>query len=84
MSDLPNWAWFCAAVVGSIGCLCLLRLMSHQVRHEVELHNLRQRVYEVRIKYLKQMIRTLEPDEEQPLGEVEIIEDEADEMRQAA
>lgn len=71
MPQVPSWAWFCFAFVTAAGVLSLLRSMAVQVRNGDALHDLRRRVFEVRIGYLKQIIATYQPLE----GEVEIIEE---------
>lgn len=71
MSHTPQWAWICFAALVAAAVLSLLRAMAVQVRNGDALHDLRRRVFEVRIGYLKQIIATYQPLE----GEVEIIED---------
>lgn len=71
MSHVPSWAWICFTLVTVAGVLSLLRSMAVQVRNGDTLHDLRRRVFEVRIGYLKQIIATYH----QLDGEVEIIEE---------
>ncbi|KAA0215181.1 MAG: hypothetical protein DYG94_09670 [Leptolyngbya sp. PLA3] len=83
MPQVPTWAWICFVAVVGAGILSLLRSMAVQVRNGRALHDLRCRVFEVRIGYLKQIIATYQPLE----GEVEIIEEDQpvpDEPRIAA
>lgn len=72
MSQLPSWAWISFAAVVAAGILSLLRSMAVQVRNADALHDLRRRVFEVRIDYLKRIIANYQPLE----ADVEIIEDD--------
>ncbi len=75
MPEVPSWAWFSVAAVIAAAVLSLLRSMAVQVRNDDVLHDLRRRVFEVRIGYLKQIIATYQPFE----TTAEVIEDPSSE-----
>ncbi|GAB4384269.1 MAG: hypothetical protein Kow0022_06320 [Phycisphaerales bacterium] len=61
MPELPLWVWCAFAFVAAAGSLSLLRVLAIQVRNDTTLHNLRVRVYDVRIDYIKRIIAAYEP-----------------------
>lgn len=81
MPDLPQWAWYAAALVAVLGVVSFLRVLAIQVRNDTALHDLRHRVFEVRIGYLRQIIAAYQPSE--PQEEV-YSEDDVAEYAEAA
>jgi len=66
MPDLPQWAWLCSAAVAAAGVVSMLRSLAMLVRNETTIHDLRCKVFDVRIRYLRQLIEMYgqeEPDE---------------------
>lgn len=85
MPELPLWAWYVFAFVAAAGSLSLLRVLAIQVRNDTTLHDLRVRVYEVRIDYIKRIIAAYEPaDDARAQKDLTYTADEVQEQARAA